>query len=120
MPNSKSRSRSSNTNPTKGILGIDSSGSLLNISIRSRSKVVFDGHVHSLTSINDKGEFDVLPMHANFVTLIKDYIILDKGWETERKLDIRTGLMNTLQDRIDVYLDLETGAEEAKARIAAR
>ncbi len=79
----------------------------LDISIRSRNDVVFAGKIWTLTSYNDTGEFDVLPQHANFVTLIKDVIILNKSRQDEKKIEVKSGgLMNVEQDRIDVYLGI--------------
>lgn len=76
----------------------------LNISIRDRSQVVFKGMASSLTSYNEIGEFDVLPQHANFITLIKDSIILNKEKENKKEIKIKSGIMNVAQDKVDVYL----------------
>ena len=78
----------------------------LYVSIRSRGKVLFDGEAASVTSFNDLGEFDVLPQHANFVTLIRDSIILSKGEALEKKIDIESGVMNVAEGNVDVYLGL--------------
>lgn len=83
---------------------IDKEKYSINVHIRSRSKNYYKGPVKSLTSINETGEFDVLPQHANFVTLIKDFIIIDKGFETEQKFDIDTGVLSVLGDSIDAYI----------------
>ena len=80
--------------------------SQLGIYIRSRKKDYFKGTCYSLTSNNDKGVFDVLPLHANFITLIKDYVIIDKGKSTEQKIDIDKGVLSVSSNKVDVYLDL--------------
>lgn len=79
---------------------------VLDVSVRNRNSVIFEGHVTSLTSYNDVGEFDVLPKHANFVTLIRGSIILNRGNTDERKIEVKSGLMNVSQDRVDVYLGI--------------
>jgi F0F1-type ATP synthase epsilon subunit len=78
----------------------------LNILIKSRSKVYFEGKAQSLTSNNDKGIFDVLPHHANFISIIKDYIVIDKGLPTEKKFEIKNGVISVLSNKIDVYLEV--------------
>ena len=78
----------------------------LDIDIKSRKKEYFKGKAHTLTSINETGEFDVLPYHANFITLIKDYIILDLKKGAERKIDIDTGVLSVEDNVVKIYLDL--------------
>ncbi len=55
----------------------DISGTI-RVRARSREEVTFEGEALALTSVNDKGKFDVLPNHANFISLIKDYVIIKK------------------------------------------
>jgi len=43
---------------------------LLQVKISNPDKVVWKGEAYSVSSINSKGPFDILPMHANFVTVI--------------------------------------------------
>ena len=75
------------------------------VSVKNRKKVFFDGKAKSITSLNLSGEFDILPQHANFVTLIKDYLYIDRGLETEQKIDIKTGLLAVRHNKVDIYLD---------------
>ena len=79
---------------------------MLKVSIKSRVKSLFDGSATSVTSKNTTGEFDVLGSHANFVTLIKEKLILDKGLSTEKKFDVNSGILSCNSDVVVVYLDL--------------
>jgi F0F1-type ATP synthase epsilon subunit len=78
----------------------------LEIDIKSRKKEYFVGRANTLTSINETGEFDVLPYHANFITLIRDFIILDAKKGSERKIDIDTGVLSVEDNIVKIYLDL--------------
>lgn len=78
----------------------------LEVYIRSRKKDYFKGLASSITSINEKGEFDVLPLHANFITLIKDFIVIDKKTQAEQKIEIKTGVLSVSSNKVDIYLDL--------------
>ena len=78
----------------------------LNVNIRSRKKNFFTGKTFSVTSINNKGEFDILPLHANFISLIKNYVILSKGTENEQKFALSTGVLRVKENRVDVFLDV--------------
>ena len=78
----------------------------LNISIKDRKKIYFEGNALSITSSNIKGEFDVLPMHADFITLIKKYVIIDRGLTTQQQFDIDNGVMAVLANKVYVYLGI--------------
>lgn len=82
----------------------------INVTIKSRSKVFYEGNATSVTSLNDKGKFDVLPQHANFISLIKDYIIVMKENGEEEKIDIKTGVLKNLNNDVDIFL--ETGRKK--------
>lgn len=76
----------------------------LDFYMRSRTKNYFEGKVQSITAFNDKGEMDILPMHTNFVSIIKQYIILDKGLPSEKKFDLDSGVLSVQDGKVDVYV----------------
>ncbi|MBD3366529.1 hypothetical protein GF360_04320 [candidate division WWE3 bacterium] len=78
----------------------------LKVSIRDRRKVLFEGMAKALSSVNDVGDFDVLPEHANFISLIKDTVVLDKGTPHEKSFDIDSGLLSVDENGVDVYVGL--------------
>jgi F0F1-type ATP synthase epsilon subunit len=85
---------------------MDQEQDLLAVKITGRKKGIFEGKVHSITSFNDRGEFDVLPKHANFITIIKDYLILDKGLPSEKNIEVDTGVLRVERDNCDAYLGI--------------
>lgn len=85
------------------ILRKNSLGNKLKVYVKSRNETLFDGEAVSVTSSNDVGEFDVLWRHANFVTLIKKHIVIDKGLPTEKKFDIEKGLLCVYANEVQVY-----------------
>ncbi len=45
---------------------------VLNVRISNAAEIVWEGAAHSVSSENAQGPFDILPMHENFITLVKD------------------------------------------------
>jgi len=45
-------------------------------------------------------------MHANFVTLVKDYLIVDRGLATEKRIEFKTAVMSAIGNKIDVYVGI--------------
>jgi len=49
----------------------------LTVKILSPTQTLYDGEAYSVSSVNSLGKFDILPYHANFITLVqKNSIIL--------------------------------------------
>ncbi|PIS22556.1 hypothetical protein COT50_01460 [candidate division WWE3 bacterium CG08_land_8_20_14_0_20_41_10] len=79
---------------------------MIAVSIRSLKKSYFDGEAITLTSLNDTGEFDILSEHANFISLIRNYIIIDKGIKSEQKFVISNGILRVKENRVEVFLEV--------------
>ncbi|KKS30932.1 hypothetical protein A2380_00040 [candidate division WWE3 bacterium RIFOXYB1_FULL_43_24] len=79
---------------------------LLIVSIRTREKVLFEGTAETVTSFNLRGRFDVLPQHANFITLISKYVIIDTGKQTEQQFDIDKGILYAMSNKVSVYVGI--------------
>ena len=79
---------------------------LLSVSVRTREKVLFEGRATTVTSFNLRGRFDILPYHANFITLISKYVIIDTGKETERQFDIDKGILYAMSNKVSVYVGI--------------
>jgi len=88
------------------------SNETLKVTVRDRRKIMFDGNVWSLSSINSVGEFDVLPEHANFVSLIKDKVIINKDSPNEKVFTIDSGLVSVDETGVNVYVGIGKSSEE--------
>ncbi|MEZ6255390.1 MAG: hypothetical protein R3B92_01265 [Patescibacteria group bacterium] len=77
------------------------------ITIRSRSKLHYQGMAVSLTSVNNTGKFDILGYHANFISLIKDYVLVVTSTESASPLrfDITDGVIYVDNSEVHVYLN---------------
>lgn len=66
----------------------------LKVKILSPTQTIYDGEALSVSSTNSTGKFDILPYHANFITLIqKNPVILrvrknDTGQKAELGLEV--------------------------------
>ena len=41
-----------------------------------KKELLFSGYVKSLSSFTNEGAFDVLPLHENFVTIVRDKVVV--------------------------------------------
>ena len=79
---------------------------MMTATVRSLKKSYFDGKLVTFTSLNDTGEFDILSEHANFISLIRNYIIIDKGLPSEQKLVISNGILRVKENKVEVFLEV--------------
>lgn len=73
--------------------------------IRSRKEVIFDGKALSVSSVNDKGPFDILPQHANFISLIKNEIVV-RTKDSEKVLKLGSGVIRVNRGIVDIFIDI--------------
>jgi F0F1-type ATP synthase epsilon subunit len=78
----------------------------LQVVIKSRKKEFYNDYASSVTSLNDTGVFDILAHHANFITLIKNIIIVDEGLPTRKEFKLERGVMRVKDDIVTAYLGI--------------
>ena len=74
--------------------------------VRDRNNLLFQGQVEAVSSLNDKGLFDVLPQHANFITLIKKFVTLHLSGKQEKKIELESGVLKVRDNNVEVYLGI--------------
>lgn len=75
----------------------------IHVKIKDRGKLYFEGDLTAISSYNELGLFDVLPLHENFISLIKDKIVLhDKDKQQEMKIE--NGLLKARGNNVNIYL----------------
>jgi F0F1-type ATP synthase epsilon subunit len=78
----------------------------LSVLIRDRGGILYEGKVDSVSSFNDLGSFDVLPFHANFISLIKQSVSLRLRGKVVEELPIETGVMAVKENAVEVYMGI--------------
>ena len=74
------------------------------LSVRNRYRQVFEGTVKAVSSFNQKGPFDVLPGHANFISLIQDSLVIHKNDRERLRLAFQTGVLKASENRVFIYI----------------
>ena len=78
---------------------------LLKVLVQNKNGVVYDQNASAITSLNQNGVFDVLPRHANFISLIKDYLVLHSDKEEKKEIKFKQGILEVFNNKATVYLD---------------
>lgn len=78
----------------------------LTVKVRNPDVVFFDGEADAVSSTNEKGPFDILPMHENFISLIKDKIVIHLGGQ-KKELSVNTGVIRAKGNNIQIFYSLK-------------
>jgi len=79
----------------------------ISVTIYDLESIVYQGKIKALTSVNEKGKFDILPLHSNFISIVKDYLILHERQGTEKQFKLRRGVLKAVKNEVSIFLGLE-------------
>jgi len=79
---------------------------LINVLVQDRSGIQYQGDVKAITSHNPAGTFDVLPRHINFITVVRDKLVLHQANGSKMELNIDNGVMRVCEDKVEIYLEV--------------
>lgn len=70
-----------------------------------KKELLFSGNIRSLSSFNNEGAFDVLPQHENFVTILKDKIVLVDENNNRRQFNVERALIEVSDNIVRVFME---------------
>ncbi|KKU63078.1 MAG: hypothetical protein UX87_C0035G0001, partial [Candidatus Amesbacteria bacterium GW2011_GWA1_47_16] len=74
----------------------------LKVTVRSRQGLVFEGELGAVSSYNQKGPFDVLPLHTNFVTMISKRVVLHRADGKREEIIVDNGVLLVEKNEVKV------------------
>jgi len=80
----------------------------LAVVVRNKEKILFDGQAQALSSVNDKGPFDILVQHENFIALIKNNVVIHITPKEKKEIQIENGIVRAYNDKIFVYVNFKS------------
>jgi len=79
----------------------------MHIKIYAPFKIYYDDDAYSVSAKNRTGDFDVLPHHKNFMTLlIPCNIVVRMPGRADFSMPIARGIMHVKADQTTVFLDV--------------
>lgn len=79
----------------------------LNVRILSPQQTLFQGQALAVSSKNSKGNFDILPQHANFITLVKNSPILIRlPDKSTAKYQFDIAIIYTVKNQVNIYTQI--------------
>ncbi|MEK7502663.1 MAG: hypothetical protein AAB609_04010 [Patescibacteria group bacterium] len=79
---------------------------LILLKIQTKEGISFNDNVKAITSFNEKGIFDVLPQHENFISVIKDKIIIHTKDGKDKEMKIDNGVLKVYENEAHILLSI--------------
>jgi len=76
----------------------------LSVIIRDDTGETFTGEVLSISSSNENGPFDILSQHTNFITIIREKLILRLPSGTEKEFPVESGVLRCFSSQVEIYI----------------
>ncbi len=76
----------------------------LNLKIISPQDILFQGEVYAVSSKNSSGDFDILPEHTDFITIIENQpIVIRKTPKEKITFHFPLAIMYTNENIVTIY-----------------
>lgn len=77
----------------------------LKVKIVNAAGTLYNGPAASISSVNNTGPFDILPLHTNFISLIKVKVVLRLSDGTKREFALDdVGLLRNRANVVNIFL----------------
>ena len=80
---------------------------LISAKVYERGGVVFEGDVRGISAYNARGQFDVLPVHSNFISVLRKKLVLHQTDGSKRQISIDSGVMRILLNKAVIYIGIK-------------
>ena len=77
------------------------------VRIRDTENTLFEGEIERISSYNEVGPFDIYPMHANFISILRQEVGLYNGKEKVKELKFEQAVLKVKQDSAQIFLGIE-------------
>lgn len=79
----------------------------LTVTIHDADKVIYEGVAESVSSYNERGTFDILGYHSQFICIVnKNITVREKGGQ-KKEFTIEMGILQVFKNVVDVFLGID-------------
>lgn len=69
-----------------------------------KKELRFAGYTRSFSSVNEKGPFDILPQHENFLSAISGWILLEDDKGVKRQFTVENAVVEASDNFVKVFV----------------
>lgn len=75
--------------------------------IRDTENKIFEGECERISSYNEVGPFDIYPMHANFISILRQEVTLFMNHKPIKNMKFEQAVLKVKQDLAHIFLGIE-------------
>ena len=90
--------------------------SVIDVIVLNREETLFRDKANAVTSYNEKGIFDILPQHENFISLIRQSLIIHKNNTPDLEIKIENGLIKVYKDSVSCYVNFPSNPTQPEIK----
>ena len=76
----------------------------LTLRVQNRDQILYEGSITSFSADNQKGKFDILSYHENFISIVREKISFVTTDGESKEMTVKSGILRVIENRIEVYL----------------
>lgn len=80
--------------------------SYLSVKVNSPDQIIWEGRASAVSSINAKGPFDILPLHANFITIVENKPIKIKTKEKILEYKFTRAVIHISKNQVRIFANI--------------
>ena len=78
----------------------------IHVTVRDRNRVIYEADATAITTYNETGLFDILPQHANFISLVEKSLVVHTVDGKKTTITINNGLLKVKDNAVHCYVNL--------------
>ena len=82
--------------------------------VKTPEKTIYEGEARAVTSVNERGQFDILAAHQNFITLIREQLIITDPAGEKQEIPVQSGVVRVHDNEITIFLGVDALKEEGQ------
>lgn len=76
----------------------------IHVFVMTGDSVVFDSKATSVSSRNETGRFDILPLHTNFISIVREFILIQINAEQKKEIVIKSGILRVYENNVQIFV----------------
>jgi F0F1-type ATP synthase epsilon subunit len=76
--------------------------------MKNKDKILYRGNAYAVSTVDDKGPFDVLSEHENFIALIKEKVTIHTTPKDKLEMKIDNGIVRICQNKVYIYANFKS------------
>lgn len=75
--------------------------------VKNTENILFEGECDRISSYNEVGPFDIYPMHANFISIIRQEVTLYQNHKSIQNFKFEQAVLKVKKDIASIFLGVE-------------